>query len=206
MEQVLDVYAEPLNPDEPLVCMDEASKELHAHVSPPLPPAPGVPARVDDKYERHGTRSIFLFFAPLLGWRRASGRARRTRCDWAEEVRRLLEEDFPGARRVHLVCDNLNTHGIASLYEAFPAAQAHALARRLAITYTPRHGSWLNVAEMELSALARQCTNRRLPDAQTLDRDLHAWTTRRNAEASTVTWQFTTADARTKLKHLYPHL
>lgn len=205
MEQVLDVYARPRNDDEPLVCMDEASKQLHAHVRAPLPMAPGKPLREDDKYERHGTRAIFMFFAPLLGWRRVASRQHRTRVDWAEEIRRLLDEDFPHARTVHLVCDNLNIHHIASLYEAFPAAEAHRLARRLNIIYTPRNGSWLNVAEIELSFLSRQCLDRRISDDATLDIELLAWNAGRNQDRSKVQWQFTTADARTKLRHLYPH-
>lgn len=204
MEQVLDLYAQPLNDDEPLVCMDEASKELHTHVSAPLPMSPGKPSREDDKYERHGTRAIFMFFAPLLGWRRAVSREHRTRIDWAQEIKRLLDEDFPRARKVHLVCDNLNTHAIASLYEAFPAEEAHRLARRLNITNTPRNGSWLNVAEIELSFLSRQCLDRRIGDGATLDHELLAWNTNRNHDGCKVLWQFTTADARIKLRHLYP--
>lgn len=204
MEQVLDVYAGPPIDDEPLVCMDEASKELHDHVMPPLPMSPGTPFREDDKYRRNGTCAIFMFFAPLLGWRRAVSREHRTRVDWAQEIKRLLDEDFPSAKRVHLVCDNLNTHHIASLYEAFPADEAHRLAQRLSITYTPRNGSWLNVAEIELSFLSRQCLDRRIPDQATLDRELSAWNKDRNKDASKVLWQFTTADARIKLRHLYP--
>jgi len=205
MEHVLDVYAQPLNEDEPFVSMDEASKELHDHVQTPKPVAPGQPAREDDKYERHGTRAVFMFFAPLLGWRRVTAREHRTRIDWAEEIRRLLEEDFPDARQVHLLCDNLNTHHLASLYEAFPAAQAHRLAQRLDLIYTPRNGSWLNVAEIELSILSRQCLDRRIVDDQTLTQELRAWNVTRNRDASKVIWQFTTADARVKLQHLYPH-
>lgn len=204
MEQVLDTYAWPLNADEPLINMDETCKELHDQVQPPRPVAPGQPAREDDKYERQGTRAVFMFFAPLLGWRRVSAREHRTRIDWAYEIRQLLEEDFPQARKVHVLCDNLNTHHIASLYEAFPAAEAHRLAQRLNLIYTPRNGSWLNVAEIELSILSRQCLNRRIGDAQTLEHELRAWNTTRNREASKVTWQFTTADARIKLRHLYP--
>jgi hypothetical protein len=206
MEQVLELYSQPLQSDQPLICMDEASKELHGHVQTPLPLSPGRPAREDDKYQRHGTRAIFMFFAPLLGWRRASSREQRTRLDWASEIRRLLDEDFPQASKVRLVCDNLNTHHIASLYAAFPAAEAHRLARRLEITYTPRNGSWLNVAEIELSFLSRQCLDRRIAAAATLDRELAAWTQQRNQEGSRVCWQFTTADARIKLRHLYPHI
>jgi hypothetical protein len=204
MEQVLDVYTQPPDDEEPLIAMDEASKELHGDVQTPLPMEPQKPRRESDKYERHGTRALFMFFAPHLGWRRVSSREHRTRVDWAHEIRRLLDEDFPHARKVHLICDNLNTHQIASLYEAFPAAEAHRLARRLDIVHTPRNGSWLNVAEIELSFLSRQCLDRRLGDAQTLDRELQAWNLTRNRDASKVTWQFTTADARIKLRHLYP--
>ena len=206
MEQVLDVYAQPLNEDEPLICMDEASKELHDHVQEPVPMAPGQPSRQDDKYERHGTRALFMFFAPLLGWRRVSASEHRTRIDWAHQIRHLLNDDFPHARRIHLVCDNLNTHHLASLYEAFPAREAHDLALRLNLVYTPRNGSWLNVAEIELSVLSRQCLNRRIADDPTLQRQLKAWNSARNRDASKVTWQFTTDDARTKLAHLYPLL
>ena len=204
MEQVLDAYAQPLNPDEPLVCMDEASKELHAQVCAPLPMSPGKPLREDDKYERHGTRAIFMFFAPLLGWRRVSSRQHRTRVDWAQEIKRLLDEDFPHAKKVHLVCDNLNTHHIASLYETFSADEAHRLARKLNIIHTPRNGSWLNVAEIELSFLSRQCLDRRIGDDAMLDHQLLVWNTDRNHEGSKVHWQFTTADARIRLRHLYP--
>jgi hypothetical protein len=204
MEQVLDLYAQPKNDDEPLICMDEASKELHAHLTHPLPMSPGKPLREDDKYERHGTRAIFMFFAPLLGWRRATSREHRTRIDWAQEIRRLLDEDFPKARKVHLVCDNLNTHHIASLYEAFPADEAHRLARRLNITYTPRNGSWLNVAEIELSFLSRQCLDQRIGDGATLDHQLLNWNLHRNRDQSKIIWHFTTADARIKLRRLYP--
>ena len=206
MEHVLDVYAQPLNEDEPLICMDEASKELHDHVQEPVPMAPGHPSRQDDKYERHGTRALFMFFAPLLGWRRVSASAHRTRLDWAHQIRHLLKDDFPHARKIHLVCDNLNTHHLASLYETFPAQEAHDLAQRLDLVYTPRNGSWLNVAEIELSVLSRQCLNRRIADGQTLQQELNAWNSDRNRDASKVTWQFTTDDARTKLAHLYPLL
>lgn len=204
MEQVLDAYREPLNEDEPLVAMDESSKERHTHAQPPTPVAPQTPPREGDKYVRQGVCAVFMFFAPLLGWRRVSSSEHRTRIDWAHQVQRLLEQDFPRARKVHLVCDNLNTHHIASLYEAFPAEQAHRLAERLNLIHTPRNGSWLNVAEIELSVLARQCLNRRIGDIETLDRSLQQWNTTRNREASKVDWQFTTADARIKLRHLYP--
>lgn len=204
MEQVLDAYAWPVNPDEPLVAMDESSKELHRHVQPPVPVAPQQPYRQDDKYERYGTCAVFMFFAPLRGWRQVRVSEHRTRIDWARQIQRLLEEDFPQARKVHLVCDNLNTHHIASLYEAFPAEQAHRLARRLNLIHAPRNGSWLNVAEIELSILSRQCLSRRIGDLQTLEREIQAWNIVRNRDASKVHWQFTTADARIKLRHLYP--
>jgi hypothetical protein len=204
MEEVLDVYTAPHTPEEPLICMDEAAKQLVRDERASLPMAPGQPQREDYHYERRDTAAIFLFFDPLRGWRRSSARDSRTRVDWAEEVRRLLEEDYPQAPRVHLVCDNLNTHGIPSLYEAFPAEQAHRLARRLQIHYTPRHGSWLNMAEIELSVMARQCLDRRLGDAARLRSELSAWDAQRNREASKVTWRMTTADARVRLHRLYP--
>jgi hypothetical protein len=204
MEQVLDVYVQPRCDDEPLICMDEASKELHAQASAPLPMSPGKPLREDDKYERHGTRAIFMFFAPLLGWRRCVSRDNRTRVDWAQEIKHLLDVDFPNAKKVRLVCDNLNTHHIASLYETFPAEEAHRLRSRLQITYTPRNGSWLNMAEIELSFLSRQCLDRRIADATSLDFQIKAWNEARNKEACKANWQFKTADARIKLRHLYP--
>jgi hypothetical protein len=205
MEEVLDVYAAPPDPDEPLVCMDEAAKQLLGDVADPLPVEPGKPRREDYHYARGGVRSVFMFFAPLLGWRRVAASERRTRVDWAAQVKRLVDEDFPNARRIKLVCDNLNTHHAASpLYEAFPAAEARRIARKLEIHYTPRNGSWLNVAEIELGVLSEQCLDRRIPDAAALDAELAAWQRRRNAEAGKVKWQFTTADARVKLRRLYP--
>jgi DDE superfamily endonuclease len=216
MEVVLDVYALPKDDHIPLIVMDEASKELHDQTREPLPMTPampespgapacsGTPAREDDKYERNGTSSIFTFFAPLLGWRRATCSEQRTRQDWAREVRQLLTVDFPNATKVRLVCDNLNTHDIASLYATFPAPEAHDLAARLEIIHTPRNGSWLNVAEIELSILSRQCLNRRIPDEPTLRRELDAWNIQRCLDASTVHWQFTTSNARIKLHRLYP--
>jgi len=204
MERVLDVYAAVHTEEEPLVCMDEAAKQMTADVEAADGLAPGRSAKEDYHYERCGVRSIFLFFDPFRGWRRVSGRDSRTRVDWAEEVRRLLDEDYPEARKVKLVCDDLNTHTIASLYEAFPAAEAHRLARRLEIIHTPRNGSWLNVAEIELSVLARQCLDRRLGSEAEVDAECAAWERDRNADGSRVVWRFTTADARVKLKHLYP--
>jgi DDE superfamily endonuclease len=210
MEEVLDVYARPPDPLEPLVCMDEAAKQLLGHAVEPLPMEPGAagrpgrPAREDYHYTRGGVRSVFMFFAPLLGWRRVASSERRTRVEWAAQVKRLVDEDFPHARKIVLVCDNLNTHHVASLYEAFEPEEARRIARKLEIHYTPRNGSWLNVAEVELSVLSEQCLDRRIGDAEALDRELAAWQRRRNEDASKVKWQFTTADARVKLRRLYP--
>lgn len=204
MEEVLDVYAAAADPQRPLVCMDEAAKQLLGDEVPPLPMEPGQPKREDYHYQRGGVRSIFMFFAPHLGWRRAEASVRRTREDWAYQIQKLVDEDFPQAKTIVLVCDNLNTHAIASLYETFPPQEAHRLARKLEIHYTPRNGSWLNVAEIELGVLSEQCLDRRIEDAAMLDAELAAWTQRRNLEGGRVHWQFTTADARIKLRHLYP--
>jgi hypothetical protein len=206
MEQVLDAYATPPSEEEPLICMDEAAKQLADHVHEPTPATPGTPPREDYHYERRGVQAIFLFFDPHRGRRRVSCRDSRTRDDWAHEVRRLLDEDYPHARKVRLVCDNLNTHSIASLYHAFPAAEAHRLARRLELIYTPRNGSWLNIAEIELSVLERQCLDRRIESPERLASECAAWEAARNADGSRVTWQFTTQDARVKLRHLYPQV
>jgi len=204
MEQVLDLYTQPACPDEPLICMDEACKQLRADTTDPLPMKPGNPLREDYRYERHGAAAIFMFFDPLRGWRRASVRDHRTRVDWAEEIRRLLEEDYPQARRVRLVSDNLNTHHIGSLYEAFAPEKARELARRLVMYHTPRKGSWLNMAEIELSIATKQCLDRRIATSHELAHELSAWTDQRNTDASTVHWRFTAADARIKLHRLYP--
>jgi len=204
MEEVLDVYTAEHSAEEPLICMDEAAKQVVSDVIEPLPAGPGQPRREDHHYEREGTRAVFLFVDPLAGWRRVSSREHRTQIDWAEEVRTLLEEDYPHARKVKLVCDNLNTHHIGSLYKAFPAEVAHRLARRLEIHYTPRNGSWLNMAEIELSVLSRQCLNRRFESAARMEGELAAWEAARNIEASRIEWRFTTKDARIKLRHLYP--
>ena len=206
MEDVLDLYAAAHTDDEPLVCMDEASKQLLRDVTPPVPPAAGRPAREDYQYERRGTRSLFCFFDPIRGWRRVAVEDSRTAADWAEQVRILLEVDYPRARKVKLVCDNLNTHTTAALYAAFPAEQARALARRLDIHHTPVHGSWLNVAEIELSVLARQCLDRRIDTAEQLKSEIAGWVEERNADKSGVRWRFTTPDARVKLRHLYPQV
>ena len=208
MEHILDLYTMPhIDPQEPLIAMDESSYQLLGDVHPPLPMTLEHPRRQDDQYERCGVRALFMFFDPFGGWRRISASEHRTRQDWAQQIKRLLDEEYPDARKVHLVCDNLNTHDVASLYETFQAAEAHRLASRLQIHYTPKHGSWLNVAEIELSVLSRQCLcDRRINDDQTLQRELLAWTSSRNADAARVHWRFTTADARIRLHHLYPQL
>lgn len=202
-EQVLDVYAIPPTDEVPTICMDEAAKQLLEGLHDPPPAGPGRAAREDYHYARKGVQALFLFFDPHRGWRRVSCRDSRTRQDWAHEVRRLLDEDYPTARTVRLVCDNLNIHNLASLYATFPAAEAHRLARRLEIVHTPRNGSWLNVAEIELSALARQCLDRRIGAPEELASECAAWERARNAEGGRVIWKFTTADARVKLRHLY---
>jgi len=206
MEDVLDVYQRPLDPTRPLVCFDEKSKELHADVRGPLPPAPGQPERHDAEYARRGTANLFLVCAPLLGWRAVRVTARRTRVDWAHAIKELVDVHFPAAERLVVVLDNLNTHDPASLYLAFPPAEAKRLWDKLEIHYTPKHGSWLNIAEIELSALGRQCLARRIPAQAELAEEAAAWVTDRNAATTVVRWQFTTADARTKLDHLYPTL
>ena len=206
MEDVLDVYHRPPDPRRPLVCLDELSKQLTKEVRPSLPPIPGHPARFDTEYERNGVANLFLVCAPLLGWRQIAVTERRTRVDWAEMIRELVDVYFPAAERIVLVLDNLNTHAPASLYEAFPPAEAKRLWDKLEIHYTPKHGSWLNIAEIELSVLGRQCLDRRIPDHATLRAEVAAWVAKRNAERVTIDWQFTTADARIKLTHLYPVL
>ena len=206
MERVLDIYTGEQPEDEPLVCMDEGIKQLTESLEPPEPVARGREAREDYHYERRGVRIVFLFFEPIRGRRRVRCRDSRTRIDWAEEVRSMLEEDYPKARKVRLICDNLNTHSIASLYEAFPAEEARRLSRRLELIHTPRSGSWLNVAEIELSVLGRQCLERRLSTAKDVDAECDAWERSRNDEGSRVQWRFTTEDARVKLRHLYPQV
>lgn len=204
MEVVLDLYSQLHSEEEPLINMDEASVQLTGHVYEPLEMEPYQDKKEDYHYTREGVQALFMFFDPLRGWRRVSNRDNRTRIDWAQEVRQLLDVDYPQARKVKLVCDNLNTHNIASLYEAFPAQEAHRLARRLEIYHTPRNGSWLNVAEIELSILSKQCLARRIPTKQQLKQELENWQQERNHLASQVIWRFSTLDARVKLKHLYP--
>ena len=206
LEEVLELYHLPYTPDIPLVCMDEQPVQRIKETRQPLPAAPGKPEKVDYEYERNGTANIFMFTEPLNGTRHVHVTAHRTAVDWAHEIRDLLEVDYPEAERVRLVCDNLNTHGIGSLYEAFPPEKARELVNRLEIHYTPKHGSWLNIAEIELSALTGQCLDRRIPDIETLRNETRAWEKRRNARQKGVDWQFTTQNARIKLKRLYPQL
>ena len=204
MEDVLDLYQQPHDPRRPLVCMDEQPVQLVKETRTPLPLQPGQPLRYDYEYERAGTTNNFLFIAPLMGWRKVNVRDTKTRGDWAHEIKELLDIDFPDVDLVRLVCDNLNTHNIASLYETFEPEEARRLARRLEIHYTPKHGSWLNIAESELSILTQQCLDRRIPDADFLRREVTAWYGERNQKNKLVNWQFTTDDARIKLKRLYP--
>lgn len=206
MEDVLNVYHRPYDPQRPLVCLDETSKTLHAEAREPEPVAPGKPAREDYEYIREGTANLFLWFEPLRGKREVKVTERRTRRDWAELIRELVDEHYPEAEKVVLVMDNLNTHTPGALYETFAPAEARRIAEKLEIHYTPKHGSWLNMAEIELSVLTRQCLGQRLPSREHLGREVSAWTSDRNARAAKMQWQFTAADARVKLKHLYPTL
>jgi hypothetical protein len=204
MEDVLDVYTRPHDPAHPVVCLDETSRQVLAEVRPPLPPAPGRPQRVDPEYVREGVVNVFLVCEPLRGWREVRVSDQRTRLDWAACVQELTDVYYPAAEKIVMVMDQLNTHSPASLYESFAADEAKRLADRLEIHYTPKHGSWLNMAEIELGILQRQCLDRRLGDRATVEREVAAWARERNAAARTVDWRFTTADARIKLKRLYP--
>ena len=204
MEDVLDVYQRPVDPARPLVCLDEISRQLLADTREPLPMTPGHPARHDPEYIRGGVVNCFLIAAPLQGWRQVQVSAQRTRIDWAHCVRVLVDVHFPEAERIVLVMDQLNTHSPASLYAAFPPAEAKRLADKLEIHYTPKHGSWLNMAEIELSILQRQCLDQRFADRATVEQAVTAWVAARNATTARIDWQFTTADARTKLRRLYP--
>ena len=206
MEDVLEVYTRPYDPTRPVVCLDETSKQLVAETRTPLPAEPGQPQRVDYEYERQGTANLFMAVEPLAGQRYVTVTDRRTAVDFARIVKDLLEVRYPHADKVVLVLDNLNTHKPAALYQAFEPAVAWRLLERLEIHHTPKHGSWLNMAEIELSVLSQQCLNRRIPDAVTLVREVAAWQQARNADPRPVNWRFTTADARIKLKHLYPSI
>ena len=206
MEDVLAVYQRPFDSTIPLVCMDEKPIQLLEDVYPSVPATPSQLARHDYEYKRNGTASIFMFTEPLSGWRKVNIRERRTKIDWAIEIKELLEIDYPDAERVILVCDNLNTHTLGALYTAFKPEKAFQLLKRLEIHYTPKHGSWLNIAEIELSALTRQCLDRRIKNPELLKSETKIWEQKRNENQKSVDWQFTTSDARIKLKRLYPQI
>jgi hypothetical protein len=206
MEDVLEVYTRSYDPQRPQVCLDETSKQLVAETRMPIPAAPGQPERIDYEYERQGTANLFMVFEPLAGQRLVQVTARRTSIDFAHVIQELVDEQYPQAEKLVLVMDNLNTHKLASLYEAFAPAEARRLTERLEIHYTPKHGSWLNMAETELSVLATQCLDRRIPDQTTLCQEVAVWEQRRNQAKCTVEWRFTTQEARIKLKRLYPSI
>ena len=204
MEDVLEVYQRPYDPEYPQVNMDESSKQQIKDVRTPLPAKPGQAQRYDTEYERNGVSNLFLFFEPLRGWRHIEVTDQRTAVDWAHQIEQLLEVHYPQAKRITLVMDNLNIHTPASLYKAFAPEKARRLLERLEIHYTPKHGSWLNMAEIEFSILSKQCLDRRIPDQATLKREIAAWEVERNDYATPMQWRFTTEQARIKLKRLYP--
>jgi len=204
MEDVLEVYQRPHDPERPLVCLDETSKQLIVETRAAIPVKPGRPARHDYEYERNGVANLFMMFAPLEGWRRVKVTDRRAAVDYAHVLKDLSDVHFPDAEKIVLVQDNLSTHTTASLYEAFPAAEARRLVERFEWHYTPKHGSWLDMAESELAVLSTQCLDRRIPDKPRLIEEVAAWEQRRNKHHAKADWQFTTADARVKLKRLYP--
>lgn len=202
----MDVYQRPYDPQRPLVCVDETSKQLIAETRVPIAAIPGHPARHDYEYRRKGTANLFMMFAPLEGWRHVKVTDRHTALDYAQVLKELSDTHFPGAAKIVLVQDNLNTHKPASLYEAFPPAEARRLVERFEWHYTPKHGSWLDMAESELGVLSSQCLDRRIPDQQALKDEVGAWEAERNTKHAKADWQFTTANARVKLKRLYPAL
>ena len=204
MEGVLEIYHRPQDRANPVVCVDETSKQHIKETRQPLPMAEGMPSRYDYQYARNGVSNLFMIFAPLQGFRHVQVTDRRTSIDFAHICRDLVDVHFPEAEKITLVCDNLNTHKPASLYKAFQPNEARRIAEKLQFHYTPKHGSWLNMAEIEFSVLSRQCLSRRIPDQETLKREVQAWQDRRNEQCATVKWQFTTNDARIKLKRLYP--
>jgi hypothetical protein len=204
MEDVLEVYQRPFDEARPLVCFDEQPTQLIREVREPLPPLPDQPERYDYEYHREGTANLFMFFAPLEAWRHVKVTERRTKIDFAHCMRDLVDVHFPDATTITVVRDQLNTHGPDALYEAFAPEEAARILNRLEFHYTPKHGSWLNMAEIELSVLSRQCLNRRIPDKHVLEQEISAWEAERNASQTTVDWRFTTANARIKLKRLYP--
>ncbi len=206
MEDILEVYTRPYDPSRPQVCLDEKNKQLVKEVREPLAVKPGRIARYDYEYERNGTANLFIVCEPLAGWRHLKVTERRTKIDWAWCIKELIDVHYPQAEKIVLVMDNLNTHTPAALYEAFDPVEARRLVESLEIHYTPNHGSWLNMAEIELSVLARQCLDRRIPDREALAEEVEAWEAERNAVASSIEWRFTSDEARIKLKHLYPEI
>ena len=206
MEDILEVYQRPYDPHRPLVCLDETSKQLIAETRVPIAAKPGRPGRHDYEYRRNGTTNLFMMFAPLEGWRHVKVTDRHTAVDYAQVLKELSDTHFPGSAKIVLVQDNLNTHKPASLYEAFPPAEARRLVERFEWHYTPKHGSWLDMAESELGILSSQCLDRRIPDQQILKDEVEAWVADRNSKHAKANWQFTTADARVKLRRLYPAL
>jgi hypothetical protein len=206
MEDILEIYQRPYDRSAPIICMDEKPVQLVKETRMPLPMKSGKPRRYDFEYERTGTTNIFIFTEPLSGWRKTKVRTRRTAIDWAHEIKGLVDNDYPDSQKIILVCDNLNTHKMASLYSAFEPEEARRLARKIEIHYTPKHGSWLNIAEIELSALTRQCLKTRIPDDAILKKETSAWSRLRNQMQKGVNWRFTTKEARIKLKKLYPQL
>lgn len=206
MEDILDTYEIPYNPERPVVCMDEKPYQLLGEAREPLPMRPGDDQKTDSEYVREGTCSIFAFSEPLGGVRHISVREHRTACDWAEEIKFLVDVSYPSVDKIILVMDNLNTHAIASLYKAFPPEEARRIAKRLELHYTPKHGSWLNMCEIELNVMTRQCLTRRINDIEVLRDELKAWESRRNSEVAGINWQFRTKDSRVKLISLYPKI
>jgi hypothetical protein len=207
MEQVLEVYERPYDPRRPVICMDEQPKQLISEVNQPIPGAAGQPTRIDYEYVREGVCTIWMFVEPLGGWRSVPVTETKTAIDWAQQVKHVVDDPrYAKAERITLICDNLNTHNLASLYRAFPADEALRIANRLELVHTPKHGSWLNIAESELSVLTRQSLNRRIATRAEVAKEAQYWHTDRNARQTGVDWQFTTANARTKLKHLYPKI
>ena len=204
MEQVLELYKQPYDPNRPLICMDELSKQLIGHTRKPLGLKPGQPARFDHEYKRNGVANLFALIEPLTGQCHLKVTERRTKIDWAHLIKDLVDVHYPQAQSIVLVMDNLNTHAKASLYEAFEPKEAKRIADRLEIYYTPKHGSWLNMAEIQLSVLSRQCLNRRIPTMQGLRSEIRAWQSKRNHQPAPIKWRFETKDARIKLKKLYP--
>jgi hypothetical protein len=206
MEDVLDLYHEPYDPERPMVCFDESSKELRADVRECMPLGRGQQIRQDYEYHRLGTRNLFMLYEPLVGWRHVEVTEHRKKEDWAHIMRQLVDDWYPNAKRIRVIMDNLNTHKLSTLYKVFDPAEARRLCQRLEIHYTPKHGSWLNMAEIEFSVLVRQCLDRRIPQEKRLRDEIEAWERERNCRQTKIDWQFSTADARIKLRKLYPSI